>query len=490
MDYHKLLRMQLNKSHLDADSLPRDLEVWKLFIESVNRSYINDDNDRYLLERSMQLSSSEMKKLNEMLENAQKIARMGYWSYDISTNEITWSKHAYYMFGIDNADNADNADILYSLVKEEYRDIFKGKIENSFLDGKEFECEIPIKSSRTGNAFRWHRIIAKPVFDKSTSKATRINFVSTDVTLRKIAEEELQRLNAQLIVSARRAGMADVATSVLHNVGNILNSANVSLGLLTENINDPSFNKLLSIKELLSDHLDNIGDYLTKDSKGKIIPNYLIALATKVDELNQNLKVEVTHLTDQLQHIKDITAMQKDISGVSDMNERIFVYQLIDTAIMMCDPAIESKSIKVVKDYKDNIYINSDRAKILQILVNLIQNAKESLLSLTDNRQKILRISCYMTNSNYMEITVEDNGIGISKEVIKKIYTLGFTTKKNGHGFGMHSSSLAAKELQGDLAGTSHGIDQGAAFTLTLPIQSTMRGENHESGHELEGHSN
>ena len=89
-----------------------------------------------------------------------------------------------------------------------------------------------------------------------------------------------------------------------------------------------------------------------------------------------------------------------------------------------------------------------------------------------------------------MEISVEDNGIGISKESLKKIYTLGFTTKKSGHGFGMHSSSLAAKELQGDLTGTSNGIDQGAAFTLTLPVQSAMRGENNESGHELEGHRN
>src|SRR3990167_4189439 len=214
MDYHNLLRMQLDKQHLDVEVLPCDLSAWKRFIESVHRSYVNDDNDRYLLERSMQLSSSEMKKLNDMLENSQRIARMGYWIYDIATNKITWSKQAYYIFGLNNADNANNAEKLYALIKEEYRQLFKEKIETALLDRKEFACEIQIKNpdKEAENEFRWYSIIGKPILDNSVNKVIYISFVSVDITFMKNSEDELQKLNHQLIISARRAGMADVAT--------------------------------------------------------------------------------------------------------------------------------------------------------------------------------------------------------------------------------------------------------------------------------------
>jgi|GEM_PF-5495606 len=473
MEYHKLLQVQLKKCHLDSDTWINDVSKWKVFIECINRSYINSDNDRYLLERSMQLSSAEMKELNEMLRDAQKIARMGYWSYDLVSHKIAWSREAYFLFGIDNINDMES---FYSLIDEKERALFKEKVAKSLSDQKEFECEVQIKKPGIENNSSWYRIIGNPGFDKSTREPLSINFVSIDISSKKIAENELNRLNTQLIVSARRAGMADVATSVLHNVGNILNSANVSLNLISENINDQSINKLMSVKELMAENIDHISEYLTSHEKGKLIPKYFIALATKVNQLHKSIQAELGNLNEQLQHIKDITAMQKDLSGISDMNENIFVYDVIDTALMMCDPALEAKSIEVIRNYNDNLFINSDRAKILQILVNLIQNAKESLLSITDQRPKILTLSCQKIDPDAIHICVKDNGIGMSKETIKKMCMFGFTTKKTGHGFGMHSSSLAAKELNGDLLSMSDGIDKGAMIILALPIEQSKRG--------------
>lgn len=491
MDDHKLLQMQLKKCHLDADVLPSDVASWKSFIERVNRSYHDNDNDRYLLERSMQVSSGEMKLLNEMLETAQKIARMGYWHYDIQENKITWSKQAYYMFGIDAVDNIAGIEGFYLLILEDKVDSFKKKIKKSINDGNEFECELQIKNIKNVNQVAWYRIIGKPVFDAIANKVTAINFVSIDISSRKIDEEELKRLNGELVISARRAGMADIAISVLHNVGNILNSANVSSIIISENINDKAISKLSALKELFVNHLDNIGDYLSTDEKGKLIPQYFILLAEKINHVHELIKSEIVNLNDHLQHIKDITAMQKDISGIStNMNENLFVNDLIDSALMMCDPMIKPHVIKVVKNYRDNIFISSDRSKILQILVNMIKNAIESLLSVLDDREKQLILSCGKLDSDTVSISVQDNGVGIAPEVMSKIYNFGFTTKPQGHGFGMHSSCLTAKELHGELSATSDGVDKGALFVLTLPITDAKSEVHDESKYELENHRN
>jgi signal transduction histidine kinase len=487
MERHKLLQMQLKKCQLDSDALPHDLNAWKALIESINKSYVNNDNDCYLLDRSMQLSSVEMKELNERLENAQKFARMAYWSYDLLTRQIIWSKEAYYLFGIDNINDLES---FYLLIEEKERTLFKKKITASLSSPQEFDCEIQIQKPELENNFSWYRIIGKTIFDKESDKPICINFVAIDITSKKLAENEFSRLNNQLIISARRAGMADVATSVLHNVGNILNSANVSLALINENINDQAINKLKALKELMNQNIDRISEYLSYDEKGKLIPKYFIALTTRVTQLHDAIQNEINNLNEQLQHIKDITTMQKDISGISNIRESIFVNDLLDTSIMMCDPAMEAKSIKIIKHYNDNLFIHSDRVKILQILVNLIQNAKESLLSVTDTREKTLTLSCHRTDSLMVKIYVEDNGMGMSEDTLKKICTFGFTTKKTGHGFGMHSSSLAAKELNGDLLCMSDGMDKGATITLTLPIRQSKREVSYESRHEFENHCN
>jgi two-component system, LuxR family, sensor kinase FixL len=69
-----------------------------------------------------------------------------------------------------------------------------------------------------------------------------------------------------------------------------------------------------------------------------------------------------------------------------------------------------------------------------------------------------------------LRITVADNGVGVAPESFSRLFTQGFTTKKEGHGFGLHSSALAAEEMGGTLTCVSEGPGRGAAFTLELPL--------------------
>jgi signal transduction histidine kinase len=110
-----------------------------------------------------------------------------------------------------------------------------------------------------------------------------------------------------------------------------------------------------------------------------------------------------------------------------------------------------------------------EKSKVLQILINLVRNAQHACdASNRDERRVTLRL---LAAADRIQVSVSDNGVGIAKENLTRIFNHGFTTKKDGHGFGLHSGALAAQEMGGSLNVASAGVGQGATFTLEFPIQ-------------------
>ncbi|HXM74252.1 MAG TPA: ATP-binding protein, partial [Chthoniobacterales bacterium] len=116
--------------------------------------------------------------------------------------------------------------------------------------------------------------------------------------------------------------------------------------------------------------------------------------------------------------------------------------------------------------------IRVDRHKVLQILINVIRNAKYALDDVERTDKKIV-ISISSPDEQNVQIVISDNGIGISPENLTRVFAHGFTTREGGHGFGLHSGALAARSMGGSLTAASAGIGQGATFTLELPIAAT-----------------
>jgi signal transduction histidine kinase len=112
--------------------------------------------------------------------------------------------------------------------------------------------------------------------------------------------------------------------------------------------------------------------------------------------------------------------------------------------------------------------IQTEKHRVLQILVNLIRNAKYALDD-SKRTDKLLTIKLGRNGGDHIKIDVVDNGVGIPEENLTRIFGHGFTTRSNGHGFGLHSSALAIKELGGSLTAHSDGVGKGATFTLLLP---------------------
>jgi signal transduction histidine kinase len=130
--------------------------------------------------------------------------------------------------------------------------------------------------------------------------------------------------------------------------------------------------------------------------------------------------------------------------------------------------------VSLVREFEKVPSMNVEKHKILQILVNLVRNAKYAC---HDSGREDKRLTIRMTNGpERVRISVIDNGVGISTENLTRIFNHGFTTRKDGHGFGLHSGSLAAKQLGGELRVHSDGLGLGATFTLELPREAPDRG--------------
>ncbi|MBS0290112.1 MAG: ATP-binding protein [Proteobacteria bacterium] len=290
-----------------------------------------------------------------------------------------------------------------------------------------------------------------------------------EISKKKEADQRIEDLNRKLVSTARNVGMAEVAATMLHNLGNVLNSANVSLAVLKETAVQLNIQKILKAIELLKEHDSNLNLYLTQDEKGKLIPKYLIASANNLKKGYEEINQEIDNLKTFLDHIKEIVAVQQDLAGTAGLVEKIILSEIIETAIQMC---LSQKSpIHIVKLFETSIAIYADKSKLLQILVNLIRNAMDSLLECQNAQEKEIILTIKKSGAN-VKIYVKDNGLGIDPSDFTKIFRFGFTSKKLGHGFGLHSSSLFAKEMGGTLEVFSKGIGEGATFVLSIPIQA------------------
>jgi PAS domain S-box-containing protein len=292
--------------------------------------------------------------------------------------------------------------------------------------------------------------------------------ISKDITALKQAEAKLEQANKELIDASRVAGMAEVATTVLHNVGNVLNSVNVSATLLADKFRRSKAVNLSKAVALLQSHAADLPAFLSDDPKGRKLPGYLASLAESLAADEDRTREELASLCANIQHINEIVATQQSYAKVAGVLQLLPAAELFEDAMRLNAGAFERHQVKVIRDFAPVPPIMVDKHKVLQILVNLVRNAKYAMEDGgAADKCLTLRIA---SGSGVVKFSVIDNGIGIPAENLIRIFGHGFTTRKGGHGFGLHSGALAAKQLGGSLTCHSDGPGTGAAFTLELPL--------------------
>jgi PAS domain S-box-containing protein len=292
--------------------------------------------------------------------------------------------------------------------------------------------------------------------------------IGRNITAIKEADAKLDQAHKQLVEASRQAGMAEVATSVLHNVGNVLNSVNVASSCVADSLKKSKAANLSKVVALLREHEADLGNFITNDPKGKQLPGYLEQLAEHLAGEQTSVLDELARLQKNIEHIMDIVSMQQSYAKTSGILESLPIVDLVEDAIRMNVGAMERHQIKLLREYSEIPPVLVEKHKVLQVLVNLIRNAKYACDdSEKPDKQIILRVA---NGDGRIKISVIDNGVGIPEENMTRIFNHGFTTRRNGHGFGLHSGALAAKEMGGSLAAFSEGPGRGATFTLELPM--------------------
>ena len=223
-------------------------------------------------------------------------------------------------------------------------------------------------------------------------------------------------------------------------------------------------------KQLINEHPHHLGTFLTEDDKGKMLPGYLTQLVDAIAIEQQGMADELVQLTKSVDHIKDIVSTQQSYAGASKLLEPVHISALVEDALRMNSGALSRHHVTVVKDYQPVPEVMADKHRLLLILVNLISNAKYAMSNLSD-RPRQITLTVQAVEGDTLQISVKDEGEGIPAENMTRIFTHGFTTRKEGHGFGLHSCALAAIEMKGRLTAHSDGPGQGALFTLSIPLE-------------------
>jgi len=276
------------------------------------------------------------------------------------------------------------------------------------------------------------------------------------------------------VETAHRAGMADVASEVLHNVGNILNSINIGTTQMSEMVAASKVDALARVIEMLDERREDLGTFLSEDAKGKHIPVFLSEVSALLQNERDRLAETLDGLAKNVQHIKNTITTQQSYARVSGMEEPASIQEVIEDAIQIDRASLEHHGVRLVYELEPLPPVQVNKQKVVQILVNLIKNGGYALAH-SDEADKVLRLRLYRHGEDSLRIEVIDNGTGIAPENLTRIFRHGFTTKPNGHGFGLHSGALAAKEMGGSLRVESGGPGQGAQFTLELPCKPVVR---------------
>lgn len=340
-------------------------------------------------------------------------------------------------------------------------------------EGQVFELEYRI-GCHSANAdecktlWIWER--GQCIRSQTSTQCALIDSVLLDITDRVAVQSQNAALQEEMVNLSRNAGMAEVATGVLHNVGNVLNSVNTSVALLSRKTKNSALNSLQRVSELVQQHEQGFDQWVSEDPRGKRLPEFLSAVTTAMQDEQGVVQTELESLVSNIEHIMAIVKFQQSLAGDTCVIQKLEAQDIIQQAINGCGLRRHDDGVEIQIEF-DNVDCNfeSDRHRILQILINLLRNARDAVSDRGPNEGKI-SIRCWR-QPHAICFSVRDNGIGIEREELTKIFRSGYTSKANGHGFGLHSSANAAEELGGRLTAVSEGPEKGAEFTLTIPVQ-------------------
>ncbi|MEM7475720.1 MAG: ATP-binding protein [Planctomycetota bacterium] len=311
--------------------------------------------------------------------------------------------------------------------------------------------------------------IAKTLKNKNQELRELNHDLEREMLQREKSEQERAQLQEELIKASREAGKAELATGVLHNVGNVMNSLNVGVGLLEDSVRDKIRLQVQAAQEMLQEHAEDLPRFFAEDPRGKHLLPFLVQLVQNAENIGQQLE----DLRDKVEHVNAVVAAQQNFADSANVTSNVGLAELLDTALQMLDSQIKKHQVRIVRDYQDCPDLWLDKQRLVQVIVNLVKNAilatDEAGIEDPEIQLRIRNVA----SEDEAIIEVTDNGVGIPEDNLDKVFQHGFSTRKDrgGHGFGLHHSACALTEIGANLSASSLGAGNGATFTIRLPIE-------------------
>jgi DNA-binding LacI/PurR family transcriptional regulator/signal transduction histidine kinase len=277
----------------------------------------------------------------------------------------------------------------------------------------------------------------------------------------------LEKLHAsfqELTEQAYREGMADISIEILHNIGNILNSINVSASLMKTATDSPLIPYLINANQLLSSHLEDLGNFIARDPKGMKLMQFYLKLGTYFAEFKNQVLYNSTRLDEKIKSIVDLISAQQTYTGVNESIERHDIASILDDTIKLMAESIEKYQIQVTKDYRVRPQIMVQRLKLFHVLFNLINNAKTAMTETKADERKLTLTICEDEKGKYIRIS--NNGYGPSHNLLEKIFDFGYPNPTTGYELGLHSCIKYMDEMGGKIWADANNPNQGTTFVL------------------------
>ena len=398
-----------------------------------------------------------------LLTLATQAAGIACWEFDIATRKTVWTENEIPSLKAAGIDIRAEPDALVASLHPEDARVAYLAIRAAAAQGREV-CAVRVRVIGPSGAIVHLQAHARLVC-AATGRLERLLGVCWDVSEHVCEEEARRALQLQLRDASRQAGMAEVATGVLHSVGNVLNSLSVSAALLLTGLRDSRVGNLERVAGLVAAAAPGLAAFLESDPRGREIPGYLRELGEHLVAEQRRLSAEAQAIVEHVEHIGRIVAAQQAHARRGGMTEEFDVAELLDHAVALHFSA--DRDVTVRRRYERVPRVTLDRHRLIQILANLLANARQALRERVG--QRILTVSVRLDEAGALIVEVEDSGVGMSEAMRARLFEFGFTSKPDGHGFGLHSSAILAQELGGELTGASDGPGKGARFTLRLP---------------------
>jgi NO-binding membrane sensor protein with MHYT domain len=414
----------------------------------------------------LEQANSQLQHGKNLLSLATRAAGICSWELDFATRKAVWMENEIEALRADGVDSRQNPNALFELKHPDDRGILCDALTTAAAQQHDScACRFRVVTP-AGNIV--HVQVHARVHRDAAGDPQRILGVSWDVSDEVRQAAQRRELELQLRETSRQAGMAEIATGVLHNVGNVLNSLGVSASVLQSKLRSTKSVNVQRIAALLAEHQADLPAFIASE-RGREIPAYLAQLAANLESENTAMQSEVGAISANVGHIRNIVAAQQSYARRGGLTEPVDLAELLDSAIAI--HFTEVAGVVVNRDYSSLEPILVDRHKLLQIFGNLLSNARHALKERPESERR-LNLRLRRLDAARVAITVEDSGIGIHADSLARLFQFGFTTKNDGHGFGLHTCAILAKELSGDLRAFSDGENRGARFELEFAAQA------------------